>query len=319
MTGHLLGAAAGIEAVFTVSRFATSRAADGQFVPRRPALRSRLRPERGAPDENPRRTVEFVRLRRHERDDRLPRARRVTPWRSSCRSTAARRSADRAHPECRKRVARLPDGHQVVVVAVGDVGRDEPPARAGEGAGAQSGSARARRGRGDRRAGDDRLLAIALRESGCRRAATPAPGAHPDRQRAHEGAHHRDRRASASAQTSPRDDPRRRRIPGRRRGRQHHDARARRLRHVGCRSGRRAEGRRVPDLHRRRRRLHDRPAHRARGAKARPHRVRRDARAREPRRQGAADPFGRVRREVQVRLGCSRRSTDADEMSHRAR
>ncbi len=52
----------------------------------------------------------------------------------------------------------------------------------------------------------------------------------------------------------------RRRLPGDRRGLQHHHARPRRQRHDGRRPGRRAAGRRLRDLHRRRRRLHDRPA-----------------------------------------------------------
>ena len=59
---------------------------------------------------------------------------------------------------------------------------------------------------------------------------------------------------------------------------QHHHARARRLGHLGGGAGRCAEGRRMPDLHRRRRRLHHRPAHRARGAPAQDGHVRRNAR-----------------------------------------
>ncbi len=51
--------------------------------------------------------------------------------------------------------------------------------------------------------------------------------------------------------------------------RPHHDARPRRLRHLGRGGGGGAEGRRVPDLHRRRRRLHHRSAHRCRSAPAR--------------------------------------------------
>ena len=58
------------------------------------------------------------------------------------------------------------------------------------------------------------------------------------------------------------------------------------------------EGRRVPDLHRRRRRLHDRSAHRRRRAAPEEHQLRGDARDGEPRLQGAADPLGRVRRQV---------------------
>ena len=69
-------------------------------------------------------------------------------------------------------------------------------------------------------------------------------------------------------------------------------------RHLGGGGGRGDEGRRVPDLHRRRRRLHHRPAHRARGAAPAHHQLRGDARDGEPRLQGAADPLGRVRRQV---------------------
>ena len=78
----------------------------------------------------------------------------------------------------------------------------------------------------------------------------------------------------------------------------HHHARARRLRHLGGGHRRRAEGRRVPDLHRRRRRLHHRPAHRRRRAAALDHQLRGNARDGEPRFEGAADPLGRVRRQV---------------------
>ena len=53
----------------------------------------------------------------------------------------------------------------------------------------------------------------------------------------------------------------RRRLPGRLTGHEgHHHARPRRLRHDGGRAGRRAAGRRLRDLHRRRRHLHRRPA-----------------------------------------------------------
>ena len=55
--------------------------------------------------------------------------------------------------------------------------------------------------------------------------------------------------------------------------------------------GRRGDRRgRVRDLHRRRRRLHDRPEHLPDGAQDRAHHLRRDARARVARREGAADP-----------------------------
>ena len=88
-------------------------------------------------------------------------------------------------------------------------------------------------------------------------------------------------------------------LPGRRSRRQPDDARARRLRHVRGRAGGRAQGRRVPDLHRRRRRLHHRSPHRPRGAPAEDGHLRGDARDGEPRLEGAADPGGRVRRQIQ--------------------
>jgi aspartate kinase len=77
---------------------------------------------------------------------------------------------------------------------------------------------------------------------------------------------------------------------------------ARRQRHLGRGRGRGAEGRRVPDLHRRGRRLHHRPAHRARGAPPEHHQLRRDAGDGQPGQQGAADPLGGVCRQVPVPL-----------------
>ena len=59
-----------------------------------------------------------------------------------------------------------------------------------------------------------------------------------------------------------------RRLPGRQPGHQgHHHPGPRRLGHHRGRAGRRAEGRRLRDLHRRRRRLHRRPADRPDAAK----------------------------------------------------
>ena len=115
------------------------------------------------------------------------------------------------------------------------------------------------------------LLAIALRRAGPQgEELHRRPGAHPDRQRVHQGAH-------------PRRSTRRRCAPISTAGTivivagfQGVDADGnittlgpRRLGHVGRRARRGAQGRRMPDLHRRRRRLHDRSAHRARGAAAR--------------------------------------------------
>jgi hypothetical protein len=61
----------------------------------------------------------------------------------------------------------------------------------------------------------------------------------------------------------------RRRVPGRDERGPHHHAGSRRLGPHGDRAGVGAQGRPLPDLHGRRRRLHQRPAHRANGEKAR--------------------------------------------------
>ena len=93
----------------------------------------------------------------------------------------------------------------------------------------------------------------------------------------------------------------RRRLPGADAGRRqrHHDARSRRLRHHGRRPRRRPRGRRLRDLHRRRRRLHRRPAHRAGRAQARRDQLRRDAGAGERGREGDALARRRGRRRLQ--------------------
>ena len=70
------------------------------------------------------------------------------------------------------------------------------------------------------------------------------------------------------------------RLPGRGRALQHHDARPGRFGYDGRRPGRRARRGGLRDLHRRRRRLHHRPADRPRGPQDRSHQLRRDARAR---------------------------------------
>ena len=113
----------------------------------------------------------------------------------------------------------------------------------------------------------------------------------PDRRRLHQGAHQGHRRRRRSSRRVDRgeiavvagfqgvDD-----------AGQHHDARARRVRHERGRRRRGHRRRRVRDLHRRRRRLHDRPERLPVGAEDRPHLLRRDARARVARRQGAPDP-----------------------------
>jgi hypothetical protein len=88
-------------------------------------------------------------------------------------------------------------------------------------------------------------------------------------------------------------------LPGCRRARQHHHARARRFGYDGGRAGGRAEGRRVPDLHRRGRRVHDGSAHRRRCAAPRPHHLRGNARDGQHGLEGAADSRRGVRRQVQ--------------------
>ena len=75
MTGHLLGAAGGIEAVFTVLAIRDQIAPPtANLVNVDPACDLDFVPLHGAQDEDPRRAVELVRLRRHQRDARVPRA-----------------------------------------------------------------------------------------------------------------------------------------------------------------------------------------------------------------------------------------------------
>jgi hypothetical protein len=114
-----------------------------------------------------------------------------------------------------------------------------------------------------------------------------------------------DRRGTDSQGSGRRQRRRRRRLPGGRRGRQHHDARPWWFGHLGGGAGRGDECGRVPDLYRRRWRLHDRPARRAGSAQARHDHFRRDAGNGQPRLQGAADPLGRVRRQIQSQTACA--------------
>ena len=88
----------------------------------------------------------------------------------------------------------------------------------------------------------------------------------------------------------------RRRLPGLlERDHEHHHARPRRVGHHRRRARRRAARRCVRDLHRRRRRLHRRPAHRAERAPAVYRHLRGDARARRLRGEDPASALGRVR------------------------
>ena len=95
--------------------------------------------------------------------------------------------------------------------------------------------------------------------------------------------------------------------------RQHHHAGPRRQRHLGRGGGGGDEGRRVPDLHRRRRRLHHRPARRARGAPPADRELRGDAGDGQPGLQGAADPLGRIRRQVP---GAAARAVELHAVGH---
>ena len=94
-------------------------------------------------------------------------------------------------------------------------------------------------------------------------------------------------------------DRARRRLPGRLDRLRRDDARPRRLGHDRRRARRRARRRRLRDLHRRRGRLHRRPAPRAGGAQAARGQLRRDARDGRLRREGAPATLGRVRAQPQ--------------------
>ena len=124
------------------------------------------------------------------------------------------------------------------------------------------------------------------------------PDSDSDRQRLFQGAHRKDRGQEDPRGPEKRDHRRRRRLPGHGPGREHHHPGPRRLRYLGgCGCGS-AQGRRLRDLHRRRRGLHHRPAHRPRGLQDGEDLLRRDAGDGLPRLQGAADPLGGVRQEI---------------------
>ena len=115
------------------------------------------------------------------------------------------------------------------------------------------------------------------------------------RRRAWLGAHRRDRRNAAHRGVRGGRDRGRRRLSGPPQGHgPGDDARAGRLGHVGGGARRGDLGRPLRHLHRRRRRLHVRPAHRAEGAPARQGVVRGNAGNGFARGQGPAGAFGRT-------------------------
>ena len=194
---------------------------------------------------------------------------------------------------------RAPDGRR----PLRDERRDESPARDGQGSLAidrdRCQHARARHDRLHGRAGLGRL-------AGARAASPRVAGdqlyrlasARADRLRLYQGPYPEHRRRARARRSRGRQGGRDHRLPGHRLPGPHHHARPRRLRHLRRRGRRRAQGRRVPDLHRCRRRLHHRSARRARGQAAAEHLVRGNDGDGEPGLQSAADPLRRIRRQI---------------------
>lgn len=131
------------------------------------------------------------------------------------------------------------------------------------------------------------------------------------RRRADRGDRHREARRAFRDGHARRD----RRFSGRERRGPHHHARPRRVRHHRGRFRCGARRGAVRHLHRCRRRLHHRPAHRTKSSQAGAHQLRGDAGARLARREGAADALGRacdeLRRQADGAIKFQRRSGHA--------
>ena len=199
----------------------------------------------------------------------------------------------------RKAIRAQNEGNQVVMVVSAMGRRYRPADRSGQAdrrraARPRNGHAPLDRRAGDRGAdGDGHPFAGPQGHQHDRRA-----DRHHHRQHSHQGPHplHLDR---ADSQGVGRGEHRHRgRLPGDRRGGQHHHARPRRQRHHGRGLGGGAGGRRLRNLHRRGRRLHDRSPRRSRGPAGQADQLRRNARTGQRRGWRDAQPLDRVRQEV---------------------
>ena len=133
---------------------------------------------------------------------------------------------------------------------------------------------------------------------------TGSQAGHRHRHGARQGEDRRYPRPAHPRGARPGQDRARRRLPGRLDRQGDHDARPRRLGHDRGRARRCARGRGLRDLHRRRGRLHRRPAHRRRGAQAGRGQLRGDARDVRVGCEGDGAALGRVR--AQLRCDAAR-------------